>query len=148
MDDSSGSQQGSQWVSNKGQSIHHWPLRSVARKCGPASRISTRGREKWGDTGKAGVASMSSQSVYSATIERRTVMSSGFPPKTQMNSSGCLKEKSAKDMAQVSAGEASAHISVCLTCQCRVDKVKAASSKSGRIRSSSPTVLHNIILKS
>lgn len=27
---------------------------------------------------------MANQSVYSATIERRTVMSSGFPPKTQM----------------------------------------------------------------
>lgn len=35
-------------VSNTGQSIHHWPLRLVAKKCGPASRISTCGRESRG----------------------------------------------------------------------------------------------------
>lgn len=38
---------------------------------------------KSGDKGKAGVTSVADQSVYSATIERRTVMSSGFPPKTR-----------------------------------------------------------------
>lgn len=85
MDDNSGSQ--STRISmglKQGPSIWHWPLRSVAKKCGPASRISTHGREKWGDKEKAGVASVANQSVYSATIERRTVISSGFPPKTQM----------------------------------------------------------------
>lgn len=33
----------------QGPGIRHWPLRSVAKKCGPASRISTHGREKWGN---------------------------------------------------------------------------------------------------
>lgn len=76
-----------------GQSIHHWPLRSVAKKCGPASRISTCGREKSGDRGKAGVTSVAHQSVYSATIERRTVMSSGFPPLTfnPLSHANCAK---------------------------------------------------------
>jgi hypothetical protein len=82
VDDCSGSQQRSPRVS--GQSFRHWPLRSVAKKRGPASRISTHGRENGVMMGKAGVDGSASQSVYSATIERRTVMSSGFPPKTQM----------------------------------------------------------------
>lgn len=75
-----------------GQNIHHWPLKSVAKKCGPASRISTHGRGTWG-RGKAGVTSVANQSVYSATIERRTVMSSGFPPRTfnPLSHANCAK---------------------------------------------------------
>lgn len=77
----------------QGPGIRHWPLRSVAKKCGPASRISTHGREKWGDKGKAGVANVANQSVYSATIERRTVISSGFPPLTfnPLSHANCAK---------------------------------------------------------
>lgn len=48
---------------------------------------------KVGDKGKAGVASVANQSVYSATIERRTVMSSGFPPLTfnPLSHANCAK---------------------------------------------------------
>lgn len=57
----------------------------MAKKRGPASRISTRGRGELGTMkGEAGVDTQASQSVYSATIERRTVMSSGFPPTMKM----------------------------------------------------------------
>lgn len=46
-----------------------------------------------GDKGKAGVTSVASQSVYSATIERSTVMSSGFPPLTfnPLSHANCAK---------------------------------------------------------
>lgn len=73
--------------------LHHWPLKSVAKKRGPASRISTHGREIGTKKGKAGVDSSVSQSVYSATMERRTVMSSGFPPLTfnPLSHANCAK---------------------------------------------------------
>lgn len=93
--DSSGSQQRSQWNLRKtGIGSHHWPLRSVAKKHGPASRISTHGRGEFGKMkGKAGIDNSVSQSVYSATIERRTVMSSGFPPLTfnPLSHANCAK---------------------------------------------------------
>lgn len=54
--------------------------------------------------GKAGVTSVASQSVYSATMERRTVMSSGFPPKTQMKLNSVFEGK-VKDVAQDSTGD-------------------------------------------
>ena len=44
----------------------------------------TRQGRIWDDEGEAGADTEASQSVYSATIERRTVMSSGFPPTMKM----------------------------------------------------------------
>lgn len=83
---------GSQKDRQKG--LQHWPLRSVAKNRGPASRISTHGWGKFGMMeGKAGVDTEVCQSVYSATMERRTVMSSGFPPLTfsPLSHANCAK---------------------------------------------------------
>lgn len=119
----------------QGPGIRHWPLRSVAKKCGPASRISTHGREKWGDKGKAGVANVANQSVYSATIERRTVISSGFPPKTQMELISICVGRVNQSCSPGSTVDTSAHLSVDLVCKCmRVEKqLKAVSSGFGRL---------------
>lgn len=50
----------------------------------PAGSAHTAGRI-WDDEGEAGVDTLGAASLcYSATIERRTVMSSGFPPTMKM----------------------------------------------------------------
>lgn len=98
-----------------GPGVRHWPLRSVAKKRGPASRISTHGRGS-GQQGEAGVASVANQSVYSATIDRRTVMSSGLPPTTQMELMSVREGEPVQDVAQVSTAETRAHVPVDPVC--------------------------------
>ena len=78
---------------------------------------------------------MDNQSVYSATIERRTVISSGFPPKTQMELISICVGRVNQSCGPGSTVETSAHLSVDLVCQCtRVEKqLKAVSSGFGRL---------------
>lgn len=57
VNDSSDSPQRSQpGLKKTGKGLHHWPLRSVAKKHSPASRISTHDKGEFGKMeGKAGV---------------------------------------------------------------------------------------------
>lgn len=53
---------------------------------------------------------MANQSVYSATIERRTVISSGFPPKTQMELISICVGRVNQSCGPGSTVETSAHL--------------------------------------
>lgn len=77
----SGSEQGRQLCLRTGNELENWPLRwAVKEESDPASRKPCVWGWELGDSGTSGADTRAGQSVYSATIERRTVMSSGFPP--------------------------------------------------------------------